>query len=91
MLRWHTVVKTQRALTGPMTKHLCISKPKASIAMRKKYPKQNFPTLLIFAALALSRALATQDSPDSKERYQVLPATYLDAKLPIANFFLKTL
>ena len=35
MLRWHTVVKTQRALTGPMTKHLCISKPKASIAMRK--------------------------------------------------------
>ena len=78
MLRWHTVVKTQHALTGAMTKHLCISKPKASIAMRKKIPyknpKQNFPTLLNFAALARSRALATQDSPVSKERSQVLSA-----------------
>ena len=36
--------------------------------------EKRIPTLLTFAALARSRALATQDSPVSKERCQVLPA-----------------
>ena len=36
--------------------------------------EKRIPALLTFAALARSRALATQDSPVSKERCQVLPA-----------------
>ena len=73
MLRWHTVVKTQRAQTGPINKTFLCFQTKGIHCYEKK-SQTKVPTILTFEALARSRALATQDSPVSKERSQVLSA-----------------
>ena len=53
----------------------------------EKKSHTKIPTLLIFAALARSRALATQDSPVSKERYVILPALLFWCQIANFDFF----